>query len=264
MLLTITNRFAMPCVRPAFVAVFACMLAAPFSHAQYTPPPPPLTTAPCVLDKKEFLRPAACRFHSSRCSAKAFPFRATPTSRLPANPQLQLPLLIHSLFLATPIRLLSRPPALRPLTPSPSRMTLARLLPAPHRVPAAPVPTERPRRPPTPGDPRSRTRAVPVPLDPSVVTSPRSRTSTSARLKISRYPATTHPPAIFWLPTCVRRMRSRPSPDDPAAHFALAESARRLSKRDEAIAEYKLYLKLDPEGEKVRVSQEALATLDPK
>ena len=53
-------------------------------------------------------------------------------------------------------------------------------------------------------------------------------------------------------------------PDDPMAHFALAESARRLNKKDEAIAEYKIYLKLDPQGEKVKDAQRSLTELTPK
>jgi tetratricopeptide (TPR) repeat protein len=53
-------------------------------------------------------------------------------------------------------------------------------------------------------------------------------------------------------------------PDDPLAHFALAESARRLNKKDEAISEYRVYLKLDPEGEKAKAAQRALAELTPK
>jgi Tfp pilus assembly protein PilF len=53
-------------------------------------------------------------------------------------------------------------------------------------------------------------------------------------------------------------------PDDPLAHFALAESASKLKKTDEAIAEYKLYLKLDPDGEKAKAAQRALADMVPK
>ncbi len=56
----------------------------------------------------------------------------------------------------------------------------------------------------------------------------------------------------------------RTIPDDPMAHFALAESARNLKMTDEAIAEYKLYLKLDPEGEKVKAAKRALADLGVK
>ena len=53
-------------------------------------------------------------------------------------------------------------------------------------------------------------------------------------------------------------------PDDPMAHFALAETANKLNKKDEAVSEYRLYLKLDPGGDKVKDSQRALAQLAPK
>lgn len=52
--------------------------------------------------------------------------------------------------------------------------------------------------------------------------------------------------------------------DDPLAHFALAEGARNLKKMDEAIAEYKLCLKLDPDGIKAKAAARALAELSPK
>ncbi len=50
-------------------------------------------------------------------------------------------------------------------------------------------------------------------------------------------------------------------PDDPEAHFALAEAARSLSKRDEAVAEYNAYLKLDPDGDHVKAAKKAVAAL---
>jgi cell fate (sporulation/competence/biofilm development) regulator YlbF (YheA/YmcA/DUF963 family) len=50
-------------------------------------------------------------------------------------------------------------------------------------------------------------------------------------------------------------------PDYSAAHFALAQIAQKLKKKDEAVAEFKTYLKLDPEGEKKREAQRALDDL---
>lgn len=50
-------------------------------------------------------------------------------------------------------------------------------------------------------------------------------------------------------------------PDDPAAHFALAQAAQRLRKNDEAIAEFGAYLKLDPGGDKVKPALKALNQL---
>ena len=50
-------------------------------------------------------------------------------------------------------------------------------------------------------------------------------------------------------------------PDDPLAHFALAESAHRLKKKDEAVAEYKLYLQLEPDGTQARAAKRGLQGL---
>lgn len=53
----------------------------------------------------------------------------------------------------------------------------------------------------------------------------------------------------------------RTAPDDPEAHFALAEMAAKLGKKDEAIAEYKACLTLDPSGDRKRASEKALERL---
>jgi len=50
-------------------------------------------------------------------------------------------------------------------------------------------------------------------------------------------------------------------PEYSAAHFALAEIAQKMKKKDEAIAEFQNYLKLDPEGEKAKAAKKALAEL---
>jgi len=51
------------------------------------------------------------------------------------------------------------------------------------------------------------------------------------------------------------------TPDDPDAHFALAEIAEKLGKRDEAIAEYNACLKLEPSAKEIKDSHKALARL---
>jgi len=53
------------------------------------------------------------------------------------------------------------------------------------------------------------------------------------------------------------------APDDPDAHFALAEAALRLKKRDEAIAEFNACLKLDPVDKEAKQARKALAGLKP-
>jgi tetratricopeptide (TPR) repeat protein len=50
-------------------------------------------------------------------------------------------------------------------------------------------------------------------------------------------------------------------PDYSNAHFTLAQVAQKMKKKDEAVAEYKTYLKLDPEGEKKKDAQRALEEL---
>ncbi len=51
------------------------------------------------------------------------------------------------------------------------------------------------------------------------------------------------------------------APDDPDAHFAMAEIAAKLGKKDEAIAEYNACLKLDPSDKEKKESNKALARL---
>ncbi len=50
-------------------------------------------------------------------------------------------------------------------------------------------------------------------------------------------------------------------PDYSLAHFTLAQVAQKMKKKDEAVAEYQLYLKLEPDGEKVKDAKKALAEL---
>jgi len=51
------------------------------------------------------------------------------------------------------------------------------------------------------------------------------------------------------------------APDDPEAHFALAETAAKLGKKEEAIAEYKACLSLDPSDDRRKASDKALQRL---
>ena len=50
-------------------------------------------------------------------------------------------------------------------------------------------------------------------------------------------------------------------PEYSATHFVLAQVLEKMKKKDEAIAEYQTYLKLDPEGEKATAAKKALAQL---
>ncbi|RZU39546.1 tetratricopeptide repeat protein [Edaphobacter modestus] len=50
-------------------------------------------------------------------------------------------------------------------------------------------------------------------------------------------------------------------PSDPETHFALAHVAEKLEKREEAIAEYNAYLKLNPDGLRIKQARKALEQL---
>ena len=50
-------------------------------------------------------------------------------------------------------------------------------------------------------------------------------------------------------------------PDDPDTHFALAQIAQKMQKREEAIAEFNTYLKLDPDGLNIQAARKALSQL---
>jgi TolA-binding protein len=53
-------------------------------------------------------------------------------------------------------------------------------------------------------------------------------------------------------------------PDDEMAHFALGLAADKMKKKDEAIAEYKVYLKMAPDGPKAKQVEKALNELGAK
>jgi hypothetical protein len=50
-------------------------------------------------------------------------------------------------------------------------------------------------------------------------------------------------------------------PDYAPGHFALAEAAKKLNKKDEAAAEFQTYLKLAPDGDKAKAAEKALAEI---
>lgn len=53
----------------------------------------------------------------------------------------------------------------------------------------------------------------------------------------------------------------RTQPDFPEGHFVLGEAAKRLNKKDEAVAEFQTYLKLAPDGRQARAAEKALDDL---
>lgn len=50
-------------------------------------------------------------------------------------------------------------------------------------------------------------------------------------------------------------------PGDPDAHLALADIAQHLKKKEEAVTEYNTYLKLEPDGDRVKAVEKALLEL---
>ena len=50
-------------------------------------------------------------------------------------------------------------------------------------------------------------------------------------------------------------------PEYPDGHFALGEAAKRLKKKDEAVAEFQAYLKLAPDGQQAKAAEKALDEL---
>jgi tetratricopeptide (TPR) repeat protein len=50
-------------------------------------------------------------------------------------------------------------------------------------------------------------------------------------------------------------------PKDAESHYVLAHLAQKLQKRDEAIAEFNNYLKIEPDGDKVKQARKALTQL---
>ena len=53
----------------------------------------------------------------------------------------------------------------------------------------------------------------------------------------------------------------RMQPNDAEAHFALADIAQRMNKRQEAVTEYSAYLGIEPDGDQAKVARKALAGL---
>ena len=50
-------------------------------------------------------------------------------------------------------------------------------------------------------------------------------------------------------------------PNDPEAHFSLAQAAAKLKKHDEAVSEFQAYLQLEPDGQHVKAARKLLADL---
>jgi len=287
MVLTITNPPANPPLPPRRLRLALCaavaVLAAPCLRAQYTPPPPPLTTAPCVPTKKDpcTLPPASPA--TTPPATQKFPFPGDTPDAPPAAPTAP----------AAPQSFPFPDAADKPAPPSAPTPAAPQSFPFPEDAdkpapPSAPTPAAKSFPFPDDADKASSSSSssssnpdtpdAPADPDKPALADKGSSGSTRAQrrhlpkvedldqreakdLEVAHYYATT---GNFTAAYNRAKDAVTTIPDDPLAHFALAESAQKLNKTDEALAEYKLYLKLDPDGEKAKSAQRALTELAQK
>jgi hypothetical protein len=248
MLLTITNATRSENswhTRALLGVVMALGGALPSASGQYQAPPPPLTTAPCVPTKKAPCTQPVAPPATTPSTAERFPFPGETTSDIPPEVDVRR----------------------QPVTDAPQ--------PA---VPGAPTPPE-----PDGSSSSSSSSSSAGGLDPAAEPPPPAladrgssgSTRASRRhlakvedldereardLEVSHYYVTTG----NFLAAYMRAKDALATiPDDPQAHFAVAETAQRMQKKDEAIAEYTIYLKLEPDGNRSKAAQRALETLKP-
>ena len=264
MVLTITNlsRFslALPLAAVALALYPTCALP------QYAPPPPPLTTAPCVPTKKDPCTPPPAAASEAPPTAEKFPFPGdTPDGEQGATPNV-------------PKAFPFPEDADKPVAPAGTPTTPAGQ--------AFPFPDD-----PVKGTPESSSSSSSssssgggdgpdIPADsgkPALADKGSSGSTRASRrklvvkedpeareaedLQVSHYYMTTG----NYLGAYLRAKDAlKTIPDDPLAHFAIAESAEKLKKTDEAVSEFKLYLKLDPDGVKAKSAERALDEIIPK
>lgn len=261
MTLTITNLLRIL----ACAALCAAFGTIPPADAQYTPPPPPLTTTPCVPTKKVSCAPPASAVPPPAAAEKfPFPGERTPDDK-PAAP-------------ASPKSFPFPDDADKPVAPSSSPVATpaAKSFPFPEDADKA-VPSSSSSSSSSSGSPDAEPATDPDDA-PALADKGSTGTTRAQRrrhlpkvedldereakdLEVAHYYTTT---GNFVGAYTRAKDAVATIPDDPLAHFALAEGARNLKKMDEAIAEYKLCLELDPEGEKAKAARRALAELSPK
>jgi hypothetical protein len=247
MLLTIANSFRLACGSLVLTAALAAVATA----QQYVPPPPPLVVGPCVPTKKS-------------------PCTAPPTTTAPP---------------ATPDKFPFPGDAPAPATATPAAAAFP--FPGDAEKPATPTPAASPF--PFPAESESSSSAAtgtppaPAAADPNPDQPALADKGTTGSTRMERNRARRLLPKVEDLdareaedlevahyytttgnfPAAYMRAKDAVAviPDDPLAHFALAEAAHNLKKDDEARTEYSLYLKLDPEGQKVKQARQALTLL---
>lgn len=260
MVLTITNlsRFSMalPLVTIALALIPSC------ASAQYTPPPPPLTTAPCVPTKKDPCTPPPAEAGKTPPTADKFPFPGDAPEGAAAS--------APSTAKAFPFP----EDADKPAPPEKTQPTAAGK--------AFPFPDDASKGAPESSSSSSSSGAdapdIPADPDKSALADKGSSGSTRAsrrKLVVKEDPETREAEDLqishYYMTTgnyLAAYLRAKDAlktiPDDPLAHFAIAESAQKLKKTDEAVSEFKLYLQLDPDGEKAKAAEKALDEITPK
>lgn len=207
----------------------------------YTPPPPPLT--PCV-----------------------------PTKKLPCNPPATLPpppAPEKFPFPGDPPAPATQPPAAAPHAAAPADP--ASRFPFPGEEPSTPPPgpasssssssssASRATADPDPPAPAIKDAASPEPTRPSRRRRLPKSEDLDARetkdLEVSNYYFST---GDFQAAYNRAKDALRLYPDDPEAHFALAQAAAKLNKTGESQAEYRTYLQLEPDGPHLKAAAKAL------
>ena len=262
------------------LAALAPELAAHARAQAYTPPPPPLTTAPCVPTKKAPCdapapataapsprfpfpgdQPAAASSGASQpagsqAGGKQFPFPGEPGDA-PAQTPGQTPAQTPAASSAP------KPPPKFPFPGEPEDADSSSSSSSSSRdgLPAGDPDTDSPDDPAkaglkdrgSTGSTRFQRRKLAVPEDVDH--------RELEDLDVSHYYMTTG----NYIAAYARAQDAvRLYPDDENAHLALALSAEKLKKNSEAVAEYKAYLKLAPDGDKAKLAEHALQTLPPK
>jgi hypothetical protein len=279
--------------RLGHAVIVTAALVTPLWAQRYTPPPPPLTNGPCV-PTKDF--PCATPATTAPAPAAQFPFPGEPgtPSSTPANPA--APMTTDHPFPGEPSNKQSTPAT----NQYPSQTGNAHPFPGePAETPSNSSPDNSH---PFPGEPPADTPGGTDASSASSSGSSSSSSSSSSDSSGSSSSDSSSAPSkpagsTRFLRRQLPKVQQSPSdreaedldvsrfyldsgdfagsylraqdavkyaPDDSEAHFALAQSAARVQKPTEAIAEYKLYLKMDPGGAHIDAATAALKKLSPK
>ncbi len=240
--LTITNRILLLSV---------LITASSTARAQYQPPPPTVTTAPCKPTKKDPCTPAPSDVRPAT-AVNPFPFPGENAGEVPDIPN----------------KPESSTPAPRPTSQTPNSFPF----PGESETPASAASSSSSSNSSSTSSDAPNAPDAPALKDEGSTGSTRFARKHLAKvedldtreakdLEISRYYAST---GNFQAAYLRAKDAVTSIPDDPAAHLALAQTAQHLNKKEEAVTEYKAYLKLAPDGDKVPAARKALALLDRK